>query len=130
MKVFNITIVFMIMSIIVVTIISGIYTPSNAQATSVVSNDTTNSQSSGQGAVQLELSPSETIVQSENLQNPSLQDSILNQQQQQQQQQIPDLNSGMQQGNQSNSGSQSDQKNPPPNTGDPFNLCNPYGGPC
>ena len=45
------TIVFMIMSIIVVTIISGIYTPSNAQATSVVSNDTTNSQSSGSGSI-------------------------------------------------------------------------------
>ena len=92
---------------------SGFAIPS-VQATSDDGNDT---QQTSQGVTQLELTPPETIVQSDNLQNPSIQESL--KQQQQQQQQPVNLSSGKQQDNQGNTGSQGAQNNLP-NTGDPF----------
>jgi hypothetical protein len=87
------------------------------------SDDGNDTQQTSQDVIQLELTPPETIVQSDNLQNPSIQESL-----KQQQQQL-NFSSGKQQDNQGNIGSQGAQNNLP-NTGDPFSLCNPYGGPC
>ena len=115
-----------VISLLIIVVVgnsSGFAIPS-VQATSDDGNDT---QQTSQGVIQLELTPPETIVQSDNLQNPSIQESL--KQQQQQQQQPVNLSSGKQQDNQGNTRSQGAQNNLP-NTGDPFSLCNPYGGPC
>jgi len=113
-----------VLSISIVLGISDSVVGSNAQPTVDAGNST---QSSNQGTVELDLSPPETIVQSDNLQNPSIQESL---QQQQQQQQPLELESGDQQVNQGNSSLQVDQNNLPPNVGELSNLCNPSTGSC
>ena len=121
MKNVKIVMAVLAISIVVVLASSSGFAISTIQATSDDGNDT---QQTNPDVIQLELTPSETIVQSDNLQNPSIQESL----KQQQQQQL-NLSSGKQQDNQGNTGSQGAQNNLP-NTGDPFSLCNPYGGPC
>ena|ERR1044072_4837767 len=126
MKKFNLVVFIIVISVVGVIFTSASFVVPDLKATSDIDNSTP--QPSNQGTVQLQLTPQETIVQSNNLQNPSIQDSI-NQQQQQQQQPL-NLSSGVQQDNKGNTGSQGTQNNLPPNTGDPFSLCNPYGGTC
>ena len=115
----------MFVSILGIAINSASIVLPNIQATSDIDNNT---QPSNQVDIQPELTQPETLVQSNNPQNPSIQELL--QQQQQQQQQPLELKSGDQQVNKDNSSSQVNQNNFPPNIGDLSNICNPISGSC
>src|SRR6476619_1459035 len=123
MKKSKLVMTIMFVSILGIAINSAIIAIPNIQATSDIDNNT---QPSNQVVIQPELTRPETLVQSNNPQNPSIQESL----QQQQQQQPLELKSGDQQVNKDNSSSQVNQNNFAPNIGDLSNICNPISGSC